>query len=261
MVKGLFYLAPRKPDGTLTYQTFRIICLNLDPEANESMILRLYRDVWAFGNGQMTHDNFFIFGNESGFFYHSLRLKGNDKPLPLNSYNEIDERASENSKYMRQTFNTYIHLKQPIALIREAFRSLGVIDLLDNFIRLEELIRQKYQEPLENYKGLNYLDTYKHMWNLGIQLQIVFEEIYCHNPATSVTDAIKDLEIISLPRACEGFIERLHKISLQKLTTIVAIRRIQRNWKDRAKKNLNVATTVFKGIAIMKRAIKNHDKN
>ncbi|CAG9317641.1 unnamed protein product [Blepharisma stoltei] len=258
VIKGLFNLAPKKPDGGLAFQTFRIICLNLDPEASESLIVKMYRDLWAFGNGQINHDNFFVYANENGFFFHSLRLKGNEDPLPLTPYNEIDEKASDYAKRMRETFNTYAHLKQPTALIREALRSLGVIDLLDNFVKLEELVKNKYQEPLENYRGMNLLDTYKHLWNLAIQLQIIFEQVYSFSPAMQGSEEIKDLEIISLPRACEGFIEKLHKITLQKLTTIVAIRKIQRNWKDKARKSLSIAATVFKGIALLKRGLKHH---
>ncbi|CAG9322883.1 unnamed protein product [Blepharisma stoltei] len=258
VIKGLFSVAPKKPDGTLAFQTFRIICLNLDPEASESLIIKMYRDLWAFGNGQINHDNFFVFANENGFFFHSLRLKGDDDPLPLNSYNEIDDSTSEYAKRMKQTFNTYTHLKVPIALIRDALRSIGVIDLLDNFVKLEDLVKAKYQEPLENYRGMSLLDTYKHLWNLAIQLQVIFEQIHCYSSPAQVPDEVKDLEIIALPRACEGFIERLHKMTLQKLTALVAIRKIQRSWKEKAKQNLSLATTVLKGINLLKRGLKHH---
>ncbi|CAG9313416.1 unnamed protein product [Blepharisma stoltei] len=256
-VRGLFNLAPKNQNGTLSLKSFKSICNNLDPEAPDSLIIKMYRDAWIMGNGVITHDRFFILANENGFFYRCLRLKADAVPLPLNNYNEINEESSEYVAKMKEAYDAFSHLKQPVALIKDAVRGMGLTDVLESLIKFEELIKNKVQEPLENYRGLTLIDVFKHFWVLCTQAQLAFEE--CNRKAFSfnIPENIKNLEIFALPRACEGFIETLNLFSIHKLSTRVAIRRIQRMWK--ARRDINVAATVFKGITKFKRVLKkNH---
>lgn len=257
-IRGLFNLAPKNHNGTLPFKSFINICHNLDPDATETVVCKMYRDAWTMGNGVITADRFFILANENGFFYRSLRLKSDNGTLPLNNYNEINEEASPYSFRMKQAFDAFSHLKQPVTLIKDAVRQMGLCDMLDHLVKLEDLIKNKGQEPVEIYRGLSLLDIFKHFWVLCAQAQIAFEEFNRKSFAFVIPEKIKELEIYSLPRACEGFIETLNLYSIYKLTTRVAIRKIQRAWK--AKQKINVAATVFKGIAKFKRGLKRIDK-
>lgn len=57
-------------------------------------------------------------------------------------------------------------------------------------------------------------------------------------------------------QSCEPFINKLQQLSVERFTTKVAIRRIQRNWKEKARKNLALAATVLKARNRLRRGLK-----
>ena len=87
-----------------TYESFRMLCKNLNSETTETTIVRMFRDTWAQGGGEITPKAFFTQANESGFLRQCLRVKGEWKSPPLTTLGEIDTRVSPHTALMSAVY-------------------------------------------------------------------------------------------------------------------------------------------------------------
>ena len=233
-IKELFRLAPKTVESdktTLSFFAFKTVCFNINNEISEEFVLKFYRDLWILGQGEITFENFFKLANENGFFYFGLKLRTNQEPP------EVVARISK----------TYFSLIRPVKLIRELIESLGVAQLMKKFSKLEEIIQNK--EPNSS------MEVYKELWVEAIKVQVAHEESWKDCLPVELTEKMQNLEFTALPSATEGFVEKLHNMTLQEISKKAAMRRIQNKWKKRAAKNLGIAQTVMKGLVRFKKGI------
>ena len=234
-IRTLYNLAPKNGIGNhLAFGAFKDIFKNLNPDISECTVARLFRDCYAIGNGIITPDLIFIICNDQCLFFHSLRLK-------------TDMQKKENE--LKQVYYSYNHNKTSLNLIREAIKNMGISDLLQSFQKLEQcILSNEASEGLITPKN-----SLKHLWGLIFQIQNIHQEVNCVSLAAFITPNISEMEFTAGPESCKGFIELLESLTLYRLSTRIAIRKIQRNWKRRSTKG----DTIGQSVEAFKKLIKN----
>mmetsp|Transcript_32876 Transcript_32876/g.57433 ORF Transcript_32876/g.57433 Transcript_32876/m.57433 type:complete len:1026 (-) Transcript_32876:3693-6770(-) len=249
VVKELFDKAP-KTDGGIDFDAFRDICTNINHDMSEAAMAKFYRECWILGNGRMDATVFLLMANETPFFFKALRLKGEWDAPPLDEKTEIDGTAGEYAQRMADAYSDYKKMsKNYINLLKEAFSSMGCSDLMHHLKLLEDSIKRKCRGNPEDFNGRNLTDIYKAFWRIFIELKLAYQQAnYSH---IEYEDDYRDLR-----KSCSAFLDRLLHIHMQKISTNRAIRLIQKNWRDRSRKSINVLTTVIKGAHMFKKPLK-----
>ena len=220
-LRTLFTLAPKNPQGSIKFGPFKDIVKNLNPDSLDSTIAKLYRDCYSYGNGIINEEKLFLIFNENSFFFQSLRLK-----------NETKLKEAE----LKQVFSSFGALKTSLNLVRDAVKNLGNSDILCGFLRLEQCILSKDLGDT----NFNPKTSFKHLWTLASQAQNVFMDVNSVALSAFYTKKISELEISAGPKSCKSLIEIQASLALYKLSTKIAIRKIQRNWKKKHSTNASV---------------------
>lgn len=242
-----FETAPKTETGGISFSSFKSICFSLDQQLSENLICKVFRTAWAISKGQVDCKSFFIAAQEESLFYHCLQLRGLGKALLLDQSQNIKEQSSSNSAKL--AYELYLKNRQGLNMVKEICKGLGVAELIENIYRLEDLMLKKAQEPLENYNGLELSDVFRHLWMVVIKIQTIYEE---YNKKLLYNTA----DINGITKATENFLNAVQGLLLNKLQTKFAIRKIQKVWKEKARKSVAVAATVVKTITLLKRNIK-----
>ena len=240
-------MAPLDSAGHISFKSFCSICTGLYPEVTESLIIKMYKLAWAISKGNITCSSFLVAAHEHSFFYFALQLRGNSKPIKLLESGEFSDLKEHRS--IKEAYELYQNNKQIVSMIKETVKGLGIPDWLDNINRLEDLIQRKFQEPLEYYNGSDLPEIFAQLWKQVIQVMLVYQETY----KTYLPDCRNNSDLVL---ATETFTNCMREILLNRVHTKVAIRKIQKAWKLKAKKAVAVAATVIKSITKFKRKIK-----
>jgi hypothetical protein len=242
-----FDAAPKGSDGNICLKALKAVCVSLNPNVDDFMVCRIYRTAWSIGKGKFGCKLFLIAAHEHMFFYHSLQLRTLNKPLQLSQAQEIKEDSP--SLPAKAAYDLFIQFKQPLNMAREIAKNLGIGSIIDSIARFEDLMTKKYQEPLEYYNGFDLCDTFRHMWLVVLQVQVIYEEM-------NKRQLIVQSDLAGLPKATEQFTDAIQGLLLNRLSTKFAARKIQKIWKAKAKKAVAVTATIIKSIALFKRKIK-----
>ena len=246
-MEGTFLLAPKNAQGLISFKSFLSICQGLFTDVPEELVIRMHRLAWQVSKGQMNLQSFLLAAQELHFFYYSLQLRGNYKALKLTDTLEI--RESKENQMASEAFELFKRNKAGLNMVKEAIKGLGVTFLVENISKLEDLMQRKYQEPLEYYNGLHLHEVFSRLWKLIISIMVVYQETN-----TKYMPGIRNS--VDLVKSTETFMKCLQGLLLNRVSTKVAIRKIQKIWKQRAKKAVNVTATVIKSITMFKRKIK-----
>ena len=242
-----FESAPKGSDGNITFKAFKSICISLNQNVDDITVCKIFKLAWTIGKGKITSKNFLISAHENLFFFYSLQLRNLNKPIVLTQNQEIKE--DSHSIWAKFAYDLFTKYKQPLHMVKEIAKNLGIGSILDNFTRFEDLMSKKYQEPLEFYNGLDLCDVFRHLWMIVIQVQVAYEEMnkkLLYNP----------IDIKGLPKATEQFTDSIQGLLLNRVSTKFAVRKIQKIWKAKAKKAVAVTATIIKSIALFKRKLK-----
>lgn len=219
-IRTLFNLVPKAGNSVhLDFNAFKEIITNLNPEASEQTIGKLFRDSYSLSNGIITPDIIFIVCNETSFFFHSLHLK-------------IDKNPSESEiKLLCSIFHSH---KADINLIRDVIKTSGVSEILFHFNKLEHAILTK-----DSSKGfISIRQLFKNFWVLIKQLSSSYTEANTSNFLPFYTETMLNDDLQSGPEFCKAFVDLLESLVIYKLSTKRAIRKIQRNWKGRSSQKM-----------------------
>lgn len=242
-----FLLAPKNFQGVISFKSFLSICQGLFTEVPEELVIKMHRLAWQVSKGQLNLQSFLLSAQELHFFYYALQIRGNCKALKLTEALEI--RESKENQMASEAYELYKRNRSGLNMVKEAIKGLGVTFLLENISKLEDLMQRKYQEPLEYYNGLQLHEVFSRLWKQVINIMIVYQETnqkYMSGIRNSV----------DLVKSTETFMKCLQGLLLTRVSTKVAIRKIQKIWKQRAKKAVAVTATVIKSITMFKRKIK-----
>lgn len=231
-IRTLFNLVPKTGNSVhLDFNAFKEIICNLNPEASEQTIGKLFRDCYSLSNGLITPDIIFIVCNETNFFFNSLHLKSDKSP------------SESEMKILYSLFNSH---KADLNLIRDIIKAAGVSEVLFYFNKLEHAILAK-----DVSKGFMSIKHYfKNFWVLIRQLSNCYTEVNSVNFLPFFTEKMVTEDLFSGPGSCKAFVDLLESLVIYKLNTKRAIRRIQRNWKTR-----NSGKVVEKGVGAFKKLI------
>jgi len=231
-IRTLFNLVPKTGNSVhLDFNAFKEIIYNLNPEASEQTIGKLFRDCYSLSNGLITPDIIFIVCNETSFFFNSLHLRSDKMP------------SESEMKTLYSLFNSH---KADLNLIRDIIKGTGVSEVLFYFNKLEHTILAK-----DTSKGFMTIRHYfKNFWMLIRQLSSCYTEVNSINFQPFFTENMLTEDLLSGPGSCKAFVDLLESLVIYKLNTKRAIRRIQRNWKTR---NSNKA--VEKSVGVFKKLI------
>ena len=240
-------MAPLDFSGHISFKSFCSICTGLYPEVTESLMIRMYKLAWAISKGNINCSSFLVAAHECSFFYFALQLRGNTKPVKLLENGDFSDLKEHRAA--KESYDLYQSNKQVVSMIKETVKGLGIPDWYDTINRLEDLIQRKFQEPLEYYNGSDLPEIFSQLWKQVIQVMLVYQETY----KTYLPDCRNNSDLVL---ATETFTNCIKEILLNRIHTKVAIRKIQKAWKLKAKKAVAVAATVIKSITKFKRKIK-----
>ena len=63
--------------GNFTFQQFKEVLEQLQPDISDSDVAKMFRDTWMLGNGKVNYDSFILAANEGNFFLKCMLLRGN----------------------------------------------------------------------------------------------------------------------------------------------------------------------------------------
>lgn len=217
-IRSFYELADKNYEMTgVTFTGFKEIIRNLDSQASDLVIAKMYRDCFSICNGVITADYIFLICNES-LFFSCLCVKQDDlcKQTELNSI-----------------LSTYKLYRSSLELIKESIKNLGVVELMSNFHKLETYFLNEYTGVRE----FNEKSSFRHLWGLVFQIQNAFLDANIGNLSMFLKNNNDNEDIISGPQSCKFFIELLEKLALRKIMAEFAVRKIQRRWKERRYSN------------------------
>lgn len=246
-MEGSFMLAPKNSQGIISFKSFQCICQGLFTDVPEELTIKMFRLAWQVSKGQINFQSFLLAAQESHFFYYALQLRGNYKAIKLTDTLQI--RESKENQMASEAYELYMRNKTALGMVKEVAKGLGVTFLIDNIVKLEDLMQRKCQEPLEYYNGLQLHEVFARLWKIVINVMIVYEETHQKYMA-----GIRNS--VDLTKSTDTFVKCLQGLLLARVSTKVAIRKIQKIWKQRAKKAVAVTATVIKSITMFKRKIK-----
>lgn len=204
----------------------------------------MYRFAWGISNGKIDCKIFLVSAHEFSFFYHCLQLRGLEKPPLLGQNNEFKAESE-----FKNVYAVFLELKRPLYIIKEIVKNMGVREFSDGIAKFEDLIMNKGQEPIEMYNGLNLTDVFRHLWEIVINIQTAYQKMN--------KKYLKKIgNFRELPQATQDFVKAIQEILLQKISTKIAVRAIQKVWKNKAKKSVAMTSTVMKSVALFKRKLK-----
>lgn len=99
ILKKLFEEQPRLGTNSkagISFQSFKKVIEQFDPDALDIDIATMYRDAWTAGIGVVNFDSFFLVANERTFFLKSIRCMQFNMPPQMNSYEEFDLESKYN---------------------------------------------------------------------------------------------------------------------------------------------------------------------
>lgn len=259
-IKRLF-LKNYKPDSKspgLKFEIFKHICLGIYDNLSDLQIAKLFRDCWTISQGNINHNTLFTIANENCLFYHMVKLRGLWGKLTADYNGRIEPDLSRYEIDMSSIATQWLEMRKRLELLKQIVKGLGVSEVMHNMTRLEYLINSMYQLPLEEYKGLCLGDLVRHYWLLVFKVQIAYFE---HNTEFSYIQSYEDgynieKEFINLMKSTEKLMDHAVSIQLEKIKVKSGVRKIQRIWKQKARKNLDSLGVVIKSITKFKKGIK-----
>ncbi|OMJ77907.1 hypothetical protein SteCoe_22429 [Stentor coeruleus] len=218
-IRSFYEFADKNYEMTgVTFTGFRDIIRNLDNQASDIVIAKMYRDCFSICNGIITADYIFTICNESLLFFSCLCVK-----------QDVSCKQTELSSIL----STYKLYKSSLELIKVSIKNIGVIELINNFNKLESYFLNEYSGVRE----FNEKSSFRKLWALVFQIQNAFLDANIDNLSMFLKNSDDNEELVSGPQSCRFFIELLGKIALHKINAEFAVRKIQRKWKERRYSN------------------------
>ena len=257
-VKDMFKLAfTRHPqtESKLYFTGFAHVCKNLFPTLSDIQIAKFYRDVYAMTDGVISADAFFVVANESSYLYYSLQLKSHYSRPIVNTEGNIEPSFSPFIQKMQSVYQEWLKDSKDYEIVKETINGMGVSEIKQYITKLESLLSCKSTIKDEEYQGWNLLDVYRHLWLLVSICSTSFFNFNYQACNSLQISHESSLPFSNIRTGCKEFVDTLYTLQIKRLTNKIMIRKIQKNWRERAKKNLNIMTTVVKGISRFKRPI------
>jgi hypothetical protein len=241
------------------YSSFVYACKNLFPSLSDIQVAKFYRDLHAMTDGNISPEAFFVVADELGYLYSNIHLKGLYHRPVVNSSGVLEESSSRFVRRMQNVYKEWLRDQKRYEITKETINSMGVSEIKHYITRLDILLSCKHSIPNEEYRSWNLSDIYRQLWLLISMSQTAF--FHCNFQAciTLHNNSEDTLPFLKIRAGCEEFIDTIYLLHIKRVTTRIMVRKIQKKWRERAHRNLNVMTTVLKGVSRFKRNI-SHNK-
>ena len=131
LIKKWFNEYPKKKNSeSLSFSSFKDLCLKLDNNISYMMIMKLYREAYYLGNGIIKFDNFFIAVNELGIWSKKKLM--------------IDSGASKKQDFKKLLQKSFYFLK----FAKTAVVKTGISEIVEKYEFLAEILEnfEKYTQ-------------------------------------------------------------------------------------------------------------------
>lgn len=241
------------------YSSFVHICKNLFPSLSDIQVAKFYRDLNAMTDGNISPEAFFVVADELGYLYSNIHLKGLNRRPIVNSSGVLEESTSRFVRQMHSVYKEWIRDHKSYEMAKETINSMGVSELKNHITKLDALLSCKHSIPNEEYRSWNLSDIYRQLWLLISMSQTAFYHFNFQACITLHGSSEDTLPFLKIRSGCEEFIDTIYLLHIKRVTTRIMIRKIQKKWREKAQRSLNVMTTVLKGVTRFKRPI-THNK-
>jgi hypothetical protein len=240
------------------YSSFVHVCKNLFPSLSDIQVARFYRDLHAMTDGNISPEAFFVVADELGYLYSNIHLKGLYRRPIVNSSGVLEESSSRFVRQMQSVYKEWLRDHKSYEITKETINSMGVSEIKHYITKLDSLLSCKQSIPNEEYRSWNLSDIYRQLWLLISMSQTAFFHFNFQACVALHGDSEDTLPFLKIRTGCKEFIDTIYLFHIKRVTTRIMIRKIQKKWREKAQRNLNVVATVLKGVSKFKRPITRH---